>query len=100
MDTVIQILSWLFLLAGSFFGLTGALGLFRFPDFYTRLHSAGVTDTMATLFIVLGLVLQSNSVLVGVKLGFILLFVMITSPTASHALAKAALHSGLKPYQR
>lgn len=92
---VIEIISWLFLIAGSFFGLSGAFGLFKFSDFFTRVHAASVTDSQAAGFIITGLILQTDFDLVAVKLVFILIFLLLTSPTASHALAKSARHGGL-----
>jgi len=92
---MLEILSGFLLAIGVFFGLTGAIGLFRFPDFFTRVHSASVTDSMAAVCILAGLLLQSDFGLTAVKLLFILLFLLVTSPTASHALAKAARHGGL-----
>ncbi|GAB1258533.1 monovalent cation/H(+) antiporter subunit G [Aurantivibrio plasticivorans] len=92
---VLDILSAILLLAGVFFGFTGAVGLFRFPDFFTRVHAASVTDSIASILILLGLLLQTQFDLNTAKLIFILLFLMITSPTASHALAKSARHGGL-----
>ena len=96
MPLVIDIFSWIFLLLGSFLCITGGIGLFRFPDFYTRIHAAAVTDLGAGL-ILIGLMLQAGWGLILAKLVMVLLFVLISSPVASHALAKAALHSGLKP---
>ena len=98
METLLDILSWIFLLAGGFLGISGAVGLFRFPDFFTRLHAASVTDTLCAGLIVLGLALQSGSLMMTIKLLLILSIVAYTSPTAAHALAKAALHGRLKPY--
>lgn len=95
MSIILDGMSWVLLLSGAFFGLTGAYGLFRFPDFFTRVHAASVTDTMACLLIIGGLILQAGFTLVAVKLVFILLFLLVTSPTASHALAKAARHGGM-----
>lgn len=97
MENIVNILSWVFLLAGGFLGISGAVGLFRFPNFFTRLHAASVTDTLCAGLIVLGLILQSTSVMLIIKLVLILLILAYTSPTAAHALAKAALHGGLKP---
>jgi multicomponent Na+:H+ antiporter subunit G len=98
MDQILDILSWIFLVGGGFLGITGAVGLFRFPDFFTRLHAASVTDTLCAGFIVLGLLLQSTGdAMMIFKLVMILLILTYTSPTAAHALAKAALHGGLKP---
>lgn len=95
--TWLDVLSWVLLMAGGFLGVTGALGLFRFPDFYTRLHAASVTDTLCAALIILGLVLQTGFSLFSVKLVLILLVIAYTSPTAAHALARAAQHGGLKP---
>lgn len=92
---ILDIISSLLLLAGVFFGLSGAVGLFKFPDFFTKVHAASVTDSIATILIVGGLILQTSFDLVTAKLVFIMLFLMITSPTASHALAKSARHGGL-----
>jgi len=97
MTILIDSTSWVFLILGGFLCVSGAVGLLRFPDFYTRMHAASVTDTLATAFILTGLFLQTDAWLVQVKLVMILLFVLLTSPTAGHALAKAALHAGLKP---
>jgi len=91
----LDIVSSLLLLAGVFFGLSGAVGLFRFPDFFTRVHAASVTDSIAAILIIGGLLLQTSFDLNTAKLLFILIFIMITSPTASHALAKSARHGGL-----
>jgi multicomponent Na+:H+ antiporter subunit G len=92
---ILDIISSVLLIAGVFFGFSGALGLFKFPDFFTRMHAASVTDSIATIFILLGLILQTSFDINTAKLLFILAFLMITSPTASHALAKSARHGGL-----
>ncbi len=89
--------SILFLLIGSFLCVSGGVGILRFPDFYTRMHAVGVTDTLATAMILIGLMLQNPDGLVVVKLIIILLMTLLISPTASHALAKAAMHNDLKP---
>lgn len=94
---LIDILSWACLLTGGLLGITGAVGLFRFPDFYTRMHAASVTDTLCLVLIIAGLILQSNSWIMVVKLLLIMLVLAYTSPTASHALAKTARKAGLVP---
>lgn len=96
-ELLVMVLAWLFLLAGGAFGIIGGIGLLRFPDFYTRLHAAGVTDTLCALLIVLGLVLQAGLSLLSIKLLLILLFLLFTAPTATHALASAALAGRVSP---
>ena len=95
MDILMQVSSGFFLLIGSFLCLTGGLGILRFPDFYTRMHAVGVTDTLATAMILIGLILHNPDFLVDVKLMIILLMTIFISPTASHALANAAMNDEL-----
>jgi len=95
---VIDVLSWVLIVLGTFLCFSGSVGLFRFPDFFTRLHAASVTDTLGSGLILVALVLQAGSEwLVTMKLLFILAFIFLTSPTSGHALAKAAIHAGQKP---
>jgi multicomponent Na+:H+ antiporter subunit G len=94
---LVDIASWTLLAGGSFFLLVGGIGLLRMPDFYTRLHAAGVTDTGGAGLMLAGLMLQAGLSLVTVKLLLALFFILFTSPTACHALAKTALQEGLKP---
>ena len=94
---VAEVLSWAFLMAGSIFLLIGGLGLIRLPDFYTRIHAAGITDTMGAWLILVGLMFSAGWTLISVKLLMLLFFLAVTSPLASHALAKAAFLRGLEP---
>jgi multicomponent Na+:H+ antiporter subunit G len=94
---IIDILSWICLLGGGLLGVAGGIGIHRFPDLYSRQHAAGITDTLCAMLILLGLGLQAGISLAAFKLAFIFMFLFFTSPTASHALANAAMHSGLKP---
>jgi len=94
---VLELISALFLLAGSFLCISGGVGILRFPDFYTRMHAVGVTDSLALGLVIIGLMLQSPATIVTIKLIMILLLGLLISPAASHALAKAALHSGVQP---
>ena len=94
---IANIFSFVLILLGSFLLVSGAVGLLRFPDFYTRMHAAGITDTLAATFIIIGLILISGWNLNILKLLMILLFILFTGPTANHALAKAAQHGGLHP---
>jgi len=97
MGSLMEIASAVFLLIGSFLCISGGVGILRFPDFYTRMHAVGVTETLATTMILIGLMLQNPDVLVLLKLIIILLMALFISPSASHALASAAVHNNLKP---
>lgn len=97
MDTLLDLLSWFFLVAGAFFVVVGAIGMLRFPDFFTRMHAVCVCDTIGAGLILVGVIFQSGLSLVTVKLLLIFYFVIFTGPTATHALAQAALHGRLKP---
>jgi multicomponent Na+:H+ antiporter subunit G len=97
LSVVADIFSWIFILLGSGFLLIGAIGLIRFPDVYSRMHAAGITDTLGVGLMIVGMIFQAGLTLVSVKLALIILFMFFASPTATHALAQAALGSGLKP---
>ena len=96
-ELILNLISAGLLAAGSIFVLIGAFGLIRLPDFYTRLHAAGITDTLGAELILLGLMFQAGLSLITVKLILISLFIFFTSPTATHAVANAARVMGLKP---
>lgn len=83
--------------AGVLLTLLGAIGILRFPDVYTRIHAASLTDTGGASLALLGLVLVSGLELETLKLGIIWLFIMLTTPAAANALANAAYSSNHKP---
>lgn len=85
------------IVAGLFFVLAGTLGVLRLPDFYTRIHAAGMTDTLGAELILLGLMIQSGFTQTTLKLLMVSFFLFLTSPTATHAVANAAFKAGLKP---
>ena len=97
MTNLIDGLSWFCLLAGGFFCIVGALGLLRMPDFYTRMHAASLIDTLGAGLILAGLMMQAGLTLVTVKLLMVGLLLFFASPTATHAIARAAMGRGLKP---
>jgi len=99
MSLVVQALSWALIVAGSAFCVIGALGLVRLRGFYVRTHAASVIDSGGAGLLLLGLVLQAGLTLVAVKLLMIGLLIFFTSPTATHALARAAQARGLNPEQ-
>jgi multicomponent Na+:H+ antiporter subunit G len=95
--SVVAVLSWACLVAGGLFCVVGALGMLRMPDFYTRMHAASVIETLGAALILIGLLLQAGFTLVAVKLLFVGVLIFFASPTATHALARAAMGRGLKP---
>lgn len=97
MTLILDILSWALLLTGSAFSIVGGIGIVRLPEFFSRMHGAGITDTMGAGLIVFGLLLQAGLTLAAFKLLAILFFLMVTSPSSCHALAKSAMSHGLKP---
>ncbi len=90
-------LTWAAFVIGAVFMVAGGVGVIRLPDTYTRMHAAGLTDTMGAGLILTGLMLQGGLSFVTVKLIIILIFLWFTSPTSTYALANAILTSGQKP---
>jgi len=84
-----------FVITGAFLIFVSAVGIIRMPGFYTRIHAAGKTDTLGQILILFGLILYKGFSLVSVKLLFILAFVFIANPTATHALAQSAYRMGV-----
>lgn len=84
-------------LLGALLCCVGTIGVLRFPDFYTRLHAASVTDTSGAMLILLGMALLAPGWLIVLKLLAIFVFILLTSPAASHAVANAAHTAGLQP---
>ncbi|MDE2791818.1 MAG: monovalent cation/H(+) antiporter subunit G [Paracoccaceae bacterium] len=94
---IVDVLSWIAIVGGSAFLVIGAVGLIRFPEFWSRLHAISVLDSAGVLLLLLGMGLQGGLSLVTVKLVILGLFLLITGPTATHAVANAAFVSGLRP---
>ena len=88
--------SWFCLLVGSAFCLIGGIGMIRMPDFYTRGHAAGITDTLGAGLILIGLMFQAGISLISAKLVMVLFFLYVTSPTSTHALFKSAYAGGMR----
>ena len=97
-DLILEVLSWISILGGLFFMIVGTIGVVRMPDVYTRLHAAGMTDTMGAGLLLLGMCFQAGLTLVLVRLILIYAFLLFTSPISTHALASAAMSGGVEPY--
>ena len=98
MDTALLYLSWVLIALGSFIVVVGALGLIRMPDVFTRMHAAGMIDTMGATLLLAGMALTAGWSLVTLKLLVLWFLFIFTSPVAGHALARAALYAGVRPY--
>ncbi len=97
MELIINVLSWGFILAGSFFYVVGAIGLLRMPDVFTRMHAASTSDTTGAALLLIGMMLQAGVSLVLAKLMMLLFFILFTGPVATHALARAARYAEVEP---
>ena len=97
MELFVEVASWVAIVLGSIFMLIGAVGTLRFPDFWSRLHAVSVTDSGGMILLTVGMILQAGPTLIAVKLILIGIFLFITGPTATHAVANAALVSGFLP---
>jgi multicomponent Na+:H+ antiporter subunit G len=93
----LSIVSWALLLTGSFFAIVGGIGIVRLPEFFSRLHGGGITDTLGAALIIIGLCFAAGGWLVVAKLLMILFFLFVTSPSSCHALARSALSQGVMP---
>jgi multicomponent Na+:H+ antiporter subunit G len=99
-----DIIVTLFLLAGLLFFTGGAVGILRFPDFYSRLHPAGKLDTLGLLLSIIALALFNlhhfslGALLTSLKIILIAVFVFLASPTATHAIVDAGIRAGLTPW--
>ncbi len=96
---ITEVMSWILIVSGSIFVVIGAVGTLRFPDFWSRLHAASITDSAGMILLVAGMCLQAGPTLITVKLLIIGIFLFITGPTSTHAVANAALVTGLRPVE-
>ncbi len=96
MALVLDIVGWSLLALGSVMLFIGGIGLMRLPDVFSRMHAAGIIDTLGAGAILAGLMIEAGLTLVTLKLALIVVFILFTSPTATHALARAALHGGVQ----
>lgn len=98
--TITELLSLPLLIGGTLFFIAGTIGLLRFPDVYTRLHSLTKADNVGLGLIVAGLSLQASTWAVVGKLIVIWLLVLVASACASQLVARTALARGVIPWKR
>lgn len=96
MGTILPLIGNVLILSGLFFVVTGAIGVIRMPDVFTRQHAAGMTDTAGAGLILVGLMFHGSFPVV-IRLVAIVIFLVFTSPIATHSVCRAALHDGVEP---
>ncbi len=97
MDIFLDICSWMFISIGGFFCIIGALGVYRFPDIFSRMHAQGVIDTGGVAFILLGLILQSGFNLTSARLLLLGAFIFFIGPPVTYMFVRTLLHYGSNP---
>ena len=97
---IIEIISGIIILLGIFLFASGTLGLIRLPDFYCRMHATGKCDTLGALLALTGLAIYNGFNLVTLKIIFIVVFIFVANPTATHAIGRAALVNNVKPWTK
>jgi multicomponent Na+:H+ antiporter subunit G len=103
---MINILSSILIGTGILIFAFGVIGILRLPDFYTRIHAAGKTDSLGATLIVAGFALYNvqsltlSDILVSIKICFIVLFIFVASPTATHAIMQTAIALGVEPWRK
>ena len=98
MSIITEIVSGIFLVIGAVAMLVGGIGILRLPDLFTRLYAVGIIDTLGVAAILIGLAFMAGWGLVLIKLIIIFALLMLLNPSASHALARAAVHGAKKPW--
>ena len=100
LDHILNFISLAFIIAGAFFMLSGSLGILRMPDFFTRIHPSGVIDSFGAPLILIGVAVHFGFSLISGKIILLVLFLLITNPTATHVLSQSAIVGKLKPLLR
>jgi multicomponent Na+:H+ antiporter subunit G len=93
-DTAVEIVIAVLLLLGSFLTFVAALGLFRLPELFTRMHAASKAGTAGSGLLLLAVAMQSGEVDVWIKCLLAIVFFFLTAPVSAHLLAKAATRRG------
>ena len=94
------ILSIIFIVAGLFFLIVAAIGVIRFPDVFSRSHAVSLTDSLGAFLMLVGIALHEGLSINMLKILVVLILLYILNPVIAHATIRAALRSGLKPWQK
>jgi len=93
-------IAYLFIFMGLFFVFFGTIGIIRFPDIYTRLQTSSKCDSAGAVALLIGLILREGLNLFSLRILIILVFLLLTNPVASHAIARSAAIRGIKPWRK
>jgi multicomponent Na+:H+ antiporter subunit G len=96
----IDIISTMFLAAGTLVMITGTVGLLKFPDFYTRMHATGKCDTLGQILIIVGCMIYEGFTFITIKLLLVAAFYLLVGPASTHALMKAAYVTGVPVWKK
>jgi multicomponent Na+:H+ antiporter subunit G len=94
------ILSIIFIVAGLFFLVVAAIGVIRLPDVFSRSHAVSLTDSLGAFLILVGIAFHEGLSINMLKILVVLSLLYILNPVISHATIRAALRSGLKPWEK
>lgn len=97
---MINYIAAFFIVFGFLFVCVAAIGVLRLPDFYTRMHASGKSETLGMMLSLFGLAIYHGFNLVSLKILLISLFILLANPIGSHAITRAAFYSGLKPWKK
>jgi len=94
-----DIIGYIMIIIGILFDIFGCIGLVRFPDVYNRLQASTKCVTLGTILLLIGVAIAGGSPAIGAKAIICAVFILITSPTAAHAIAKGAHASGVELWE-
>ena len=94
-----DVIGYILIVLGILFNIFGCVGLVRFPDVYNRLQAATKCVTLGTILLLIGIALMSGSGAMAAKALVCAVFILMTSPTAAHAIAKGAYASGVRLWE-
>jgi multicomponent Na+:H+ antiporter subunit G len=95
-----EIIGYILIIIGILFDIFGCIGLVRFPDVYNRLQASTKCVTLGTFLLLIGVALTSGLSALSMKALICAVFILITSPTAAHAIAKGAYASGVELWEK
>lgn len=97
---MINFIAAVFMILGFFFVMVASIGVLRLPDFYTRMHASGKSETLGLMLTLIGLAIYNGFNLVSLKILLISLFILLANPIGTHAITRAAFNAGIKPWKK